>query len=210
MAYFPFFIDIQDKHCLVVGGGTVALRKVKVLLSFGVYITVIAPVICEELKELKEQEARLILIERDFVTADISSSFFVIAATNNPAVNEAISVLCKQANTLVNVADSKESSSYLFPSILKRGDVIVGTSASGNSPDVAKWVRTQLEDAIPDYVAALTASLGEFRPIMKERIASEKKRKLAFKELLYMGIKAKGKVDSGMVEQVIKKYGGTM
>ena len=206
MAYFPFFIDIQDKHCLVVGGGMVALRKVKVLLQFGVYITVVAPVICKELKELEGTEEKLILLEREFMTTDISQSFFVVAATNDAVVNEAISVLCKQANILVNVADSKENSSYLFPSILKRGDMVVGTSTSGNSPDVAKWIRTTLETAIPDYVADLSESLGEYRSVIKERIASEEARKKAFKELLYIGMKAEGKVDENMVQQVIQKY----
>lgn len=206
MAYFPFFIDIQDKHCLVVGGGMVALRKVKVLLQFGVYITVVAPVICKELKELEGTEGKLILLEREFMTTDISQSFFVVAATNDAVVNEAISVLCKQANILVNVADSKEKSNYLFPSILKRGDMVVGTSTSGNSPDVAKWIRTTLETAIPDYVADLSESLGEYRSVIKERIASEEARKKAFKELLYIGMKAEGKVDENMVQQVIQKY----
>lgn len=204
MAYFPFFIDIQDKHCLVVGGGTVALRKVKVLLSFGVYITVVAPVICDQLKELKKKEARLILLEREFQTSDISMSFFVIAATSNAAINETISVLCKQSNTMVNVADSKENSSYLFPAVVKRGDVVIGTSTSGNSPDLAKWVRTQLEDAVPDYVAELTESLGAYRAVIKERVSSEEKRKIAFKELLYLGMKSRGKVDDSMLEQVLK------
>lgn len=204
MAYFPFFIDIQDKHCLVVGGGAVASRKVNVLLSFGVYITVVAPVICDELKELEKEEARLILLEREFQTTDISQSFFVIAATSNATVNEAISVLCKQANTLVNVADNRENSNYLFPSIVKRGDVVVGTSTSGNSPDLAKWVRTQLEEAIPDYVAELTASLGMYRDVIKERVPSKEKRKEAFKELLYLGMKAQGKVDDTMLEKVLK------
>lgn len=204
MAYFPFFIDIQDKHCLVVGGGAVAYRKVSVLLSFGVYITVVAPAICDELKELEKEEARLIVLEREFQTTDISQSFFVVAATNNAAVNEAVSILCKQANTLVNVADSRENSNYLFPSIVKRGDVVVGTSTSGNSPDLAKWVRTQLEDAVPDYVAELTESLGVYRGVIKERIPSEEKRRKAFKELLYMGMKAHGKVDDSMLEKVLK------
>lgn len=206
MAYFPFFIDIQDKHCLVVGGGAVALRKVTVLLQFGVYITVVAPRICKELKELEKVESRIILLEREFMSTDISQSFFVVAATNNKVVNEAISALCKQANTLVNVADSKESSSYLFPSIVKRGEVVVGTSTSGNSPDIAKWVKTSVEDAIPDYVAELAQSLGRYRTALKERIHSEGQRKEAFKELLYMGMKSQGKVTDDMLEEVIKHF----
>lgn len=206
MAYFPFFVDIQDKHCLVVGGGMVALRKVRVLLPFGVCITVVAPFICKELKDMEEAEEKLILLEREFMTTDIAQSFFVVAATNNAVVNEAVSALCKQANTLVNVADSKENSNFLFPSIVKRGDMIVGISTSGNSPDVAKWVRTTLETAIPDYAAELTESLGKYRIVIKERIASEETRKKAFKELLYIGMKAEGKVDENMVEQVIQKY----
>lgn len=205
MAYFPFFIDIQEKHCLVAGGGQVALRKVKVLLQFGVYITVVAPVICQELKELEQEEGRLLLIEREFQSSDITSAFFVVAATNRKEVNEAIGMLCKQANTLVNIADSREESSYLFPSIVKRGDVVIGTSTSGNSPDLAKWVRKELEEAIPDYVAELTESLGQYREEIKKRVASEALRKKAFKELLYLGMKQQGKLDDIMFEQVLKE-----
>lgn len=206
MAYFPFFIDIRGKHCLVVGGGAVALRKVKVLLQFEVCITVVAPTICNELKKLEKTTARLILFEREFVKEDISQSFFVIAATNDAVVNETVSAMCKQSNTLVNVADSKESSSFLFPSIVKRGEVVVGTSTSGSSPDIAKWVRSSVEDSLPDYVGDLAQSLGEYRIQIKSRIHSEEKRRKAFKELLYMGMKADGKVDDKMLEEVINRY----
>lgn len=206
MAYFPFFIDIQDKHCLVVGGGQVAFRKVSVLLSFDVYVTVVAPVICQQLKELVKSEAKLLLVERDFDRSDLSQAFFVVAATNKPLVNEAIAVLCKQSNTLVNVADSMKNSNYIFPSIVKRGDVVIGTSTSGCSPDLAKWVRKNLESAIPDYVAELADRLGDYRGLIKERINSEAERKRAFKELLYVGMKHEGKLDDKMVEKVIKKY----
>lgn len=206
MAYFPFFIDIQDKHCLVVGGGEVALRKVRVLLQFEVYITVVATSICKELKELEKMMGRLVLQEREFIETDISQSFFVVAATDDPVVNEAVSVLCEQSNKLVNVADSKENSSFLFPSIVKRGEVVVGTSTSGNSPDIAKWVRMSVEDAIPDCVGELAQSLGQYRIQIKLRIHSEEKRKKAFKELLYMGMKVNGKVDDRMLEEVINRY----
>lgn len=205
MAYFPFFIDIQEKHCLVAGGGMVALRKVKVLLNFGVYITVVAPAICQELKDLEKTDGRLVLLEREFQSTDITRSFFVVAATNKKEVNEAIGALCRQANTLVNVADSKEDSSYLFPSIVKRGEVVVGTSTSGNSPDLAKWVRTQVEEAVPDYVAELTENLGRYRDEIKNRVESEELRKKAFKDLLYLGMKTEGTLDDTMLEQVLKE-----
>lgn len=206
MAYFPFFIDIQDKHCLVVGGGSVALRKVSVLMKFGVYVTVVAPEICEELQHLADKNGKLILLKREFESTDISQAFFVVAATNDPVINEAISVLCKESDTLVNVSDSKENSEFLFPSIVKRGDVVVGTSTSGNSPDVAKWVRTQIDWAIPGYVSELVESLGQYRIIIKDRIVSEQRRDLAFKELLYQGMKTEGKIDKSTLEKIIKQY----
>ncbi len=206
MAYFPFFIDIQDKHCLVVGGGAVAFRKVHVLLQFGVYVTVVSPTICKELKELSKVEGKLILLEREFENADIQHCFFVIAATNNRTVNEAIEVLCKESNTLVNLADSCDKSAFLFPAVVKKGDIVIGTTTAGKSPDIAKWVRMSVEAAVPDYMAELTECLGECRIAIKERIHSESLRKKAFKELLYIGMKAEGRIEKDMIEQVIRNY----
>lgn len=107
---------------------------------------------------------------------------------------------------MVNVCDSKESSNFLFPAVVKRGDVVIGTSTSGNSPDMARWVRTQIDWAIPDYVSELADSLGSFRIPLKERIPTEEMRKLAFKELMYLGMKNEGNVDETMLEQVISHY----
>lgn len=206
MAYFPFFIDVQDKTCLIAGGGKVAYRKAKVLLSFGVYITVVSPEICEELMELKQSEAHLVLQKREFELEDLKNAFFVIAATNDPVVNETISIFSLKANVLVNVADSLENSTYLFPSIVRRGDLVAGITTSGKSPDLSKWVRKRMDSILPDYLEELIEELGCYRLIIKERIPSITDRKQAFKEVMYLGMKMEGKLDDEAVEQVIKKY----
>ena len=87
MAFFPFFIDIQNKKCTLIGGGTVAARKAEALLPFGCHITVIAPQFCHELRQMEGLQ----LIQRCFEPKDLENSFFVIAATNNSAVNAQIS-----------------------------------------------------------------------------------------------------------------------
>lgn len=206
MAYFPFFIDVQDKTCLIAGGGRVAYRKAKVLLSFGVYITVVSPEFCEELMELEKSEAHLVLEKKEFELEDLKNAFFVLAATNDPVVNETISIFCLKANVLVNVADSLENSTYLFPSIVRRGGLVTGITASGKSPDLSKWVRKRMDSLLPDYLEKLIEELGSYRPVIKKRIASIADRKQAFKEVMYLGMKMEGKLDQKSVEQIIRKY----
>ena len=119
MAYFPMFIELQNAPVLVIGGGKVALRKVQKLLPYGANITVVAPKMEEELEEISE----VVKIHREFDSSDLQSCpTMVIAATDQEEVNEEISRICKEHNIPVNVADDVENCSFLFPSLVKKGN----------------------------------------------------------------------------------------
>ncbi len=189
MAYFPFFIDIKNKKCLVIGGGTVAYRKIAALLEFDAQITVIAPKVCQEVKALQD---RIKLILREYRETDLEDVFFVIAATNDSLLNSTISKACFERNILINAVDELENCNFLFPAYIKQGNITVGITTSGNSPLIAGRLKRILREAIPDYYEELVNILGEYRKLFKERICDTEKRSAALRELTELGIQQQG------------------
>lgn len=112
MAYFPFFIDIENKKGLIVGGGRIAAHKAEKMKPFGAKIIIIAPDIMEKLK----QDPVFLCEERAFVPEDIEGCAFVIAATDDRELNHRISALCQEKGILINVVDDKDYCVFLFPS----------------------------------------------------------------------------------------------
>lgn len=115
MAYFPFYIDIENKNILVVGGGTVALRKIEKLSPFKPSITVVSRKICEEILKFNVKA-----VEREFYDNDLNGAFCVISATDNEQVNSHIFELCKEKNILVNTVDDKEKCGFIFPALVQK------------------------------------------------------------------------------------------
>ena len=146
MAYFPFFVDLSGSRGLIVGGGAVALRKVQKLLPYGPELTVVAPELRREFEELEGLE----LARRPFDEGDLEGRAFVVAATGDRQVNHRVAELCKARRIPVNVADSREDSSFLFPALLRRGALSVGVSAGGASPAAAAWARDRFAQAVPE------------------------------------------------------------
>ena len=187
MSYFPAFIDLQEeKKILIVGGGKTALHKVKVLLPFNVSIDVVEIFMNEELVELGKKEEKLTLYKKSFYDEMISPDVYhlVIAATNNRVVNHRISTLCKAEKLLVNVVDDPEECTFIFPSIVKRGDIICGISSSGTCPPVTQYIKEKLYDLLPDNIGDITEHLGILREQMKEDIPDHKQRSAALKNEL--------------------------
>ena len=120
MGYFPFFIEIEEKDGLIVGGGNIAAHKIEKLKPFHPRLTVIAPKIGEEIKK----DTSLVWKERRFSDEDVEGMSFVIAATDDEKLNKSISDLCKRKRILVNVVDKKEACNFLFPSLVKEGKLI--------------------------------------------------------------------------------------
>lgn len=201
MAYFPFFIDLECKLCLVVGGGHIAFRKVETLLEFGAKIKLVAPIISDEVGVLSED---IILFNREFEEEDLKGVFLVVAATDDETLNSRISHLCKKQNILVNVVDVKEECSFIFPAYVKKGDITVGVTTGGNSPVISQHIKKKIKEVIPDYFETLVKTLGEYRPIIKEEIDSVQLRTFIYKELAYMGIQEKGDITEEMVRKAIK------
>lgn len=121
MAYFPMFIDIEKKKCLVAGGGTVALRKVRVLLDFGAQVMVVAPQIDSQILRLT---GNVCVKERTFEPEDLKECVLVVAATDDAAENHRIAQLARENNIPVNAVHQQEDCSFIFPSYLKHQDLV--------------------------------------------------------------------------------------
>ncbi|MBQ9674211.1 MAG: bifunctional precorrin-2 dehydrogenase/sirohydrochlorin ferrochelatase [Ruminococcus sp.] len=179
MGYFPFYIDIKDKICLVVGGGTVALRKVEKLLLFNPKITVVSPEIHREITNLPN----VTVIKRKFKDSDINNAFMVITATDDNALNSHIFELCTAKNILVNTVDDRDKCGFIFPALIKNDSVTIGISTSGKCPIYSRYLREKIEKSY-DKDFKIADKLGEYRLMIKDKISTEAQRKALLQQIL--------------------------
>ncbi|WP_461480640.1 siroheme synthase CysG [Porticoccus sp.] len=182
MDLLPLFHNLRGRRCLVVGGGDVALRKLRQLIDAGAAIELIAPEINPAIRNLAGQHS-LTLQQRPFVDADIDGAALVIAATNDPQVNRQVSQLAQRRNIPVNVVDSPELCTVVFPSIVDRSPVQIAITSSGKAPVLARMLRTRLEGLIPAGYGRLAALAGKYRSQVKAAIDSPLARKAFWEEV---------------------------
>lgn len=203
MAYFPFMIDIGDKRCLVVGGGKIAFHKVKILITFGVKIFVVAPFFSEDFYCLGNTEGQVSLLHREFLDSDIAGMDFVIAATDEERVNLHISELCRQKGVLINVVDKKEACSFIFPAMLQEKDLLVAVSSGGKSPASVSYLKEKIKGAIPEYYGEMAERLGAFREMILQEVDTADQRRKIFYQLLAYGDAHVGEIPESEARRLI-------
>lgn len=166
--YYPMFLNVSGKRCVVVGGGRVALRKVRALLEHGASIEVISPDLCLELMEMAEK-GQIRTSRRNYRPGDLQNAFIAIAATNNSDMNRRIAEEARSQTVLVNVADDLDSSDFIVPSYTHRGGVTIAVTTAGKSPALARKIRTRLEQELGDEYASLVHLIGEVRAEVKRQ-----------------------------------------
>lgn len=211
MAYFPIFIEIEKKKCLVVGGGKVALRKVETLLRYDAQVHVVSREICAEIRELLPPEN---IYEGELLLEDTSEerlpspgdtnagellpecscgsewplpdyftgAVLVVAATGSRKVNHRVAQFCRERRIPVNVADAPEECTFFFPAVVMKGDISIGVNTGGKSPAVSSQVRRDIEKAIPDYYEAIADQLGVLREYVKSHVEREPDRRKILKQ----------------------------
>jgi len=183
MRYYPIHLDIQNRSCLVVGGGGVGTRKVMSLLKCGARVTVVSPVISERLQNLAES-ALLSLKPRPYRTADLEGVFLVIGATDDEALNRQISRDAENRNILCNIADRPEVCNFILPSIVQRKDLVITISTSGQSPALAKKMRKTLEGQFGDEYGELLQLMGAIRKKLLSQAHEPEVHKPLFEQLI--------------------------
>lgn len=162
MRYYPIFLDIVERACLVVGGGKVGARKAKGLLAAGARVTVVSPEMDPSLEALRTEE-RLVLKRRPYRPDDMRGIFLVIGATDNADLNQRVKKDAVAAKALCNVADQPELCDLILPAVVNQGDLAVAITTAGKSPALAKRLRRQLQNQFGPEYATLTALLGAVR-----------------------------------------------
>ena len=179
MAYFPLFVELSGKKCVIVGGGTVARRKAEKLLDFGADLTVIAPKISVKLEKMPVR-----CVHRAFADSDLDGAFLVIAATDDRSLNHRIYTLCTAAKIPVNSVDDAENCSFLFPALVHEEPVTVGICTGGKAPTFAKYLRMLVDDELDTRTMKIAQILTEQRPQVMQRFAPGAARREAMDAIL--------------------------
>ncbi len=211
MAYFPMFVDMTKRECLIVGGGNVAYRKVIVMLDFGAKVTVVAEDICDELRKLTiddiasedktgsytaNKENRITFIKRRFERKDCDGMEMVIAATDDSVLNHEIAEYCKAKDIMVNAVDQKADCSFIFPSYIKEKNLVAAFSSGGNSPVMTQYLKGKEQEILTPFLGELNEYMGQIREKVIAQYDTEAERKRVFKEILCAAI------DNGSIPEV--------
>lgn len=177
MPFYPVNLEITNRPCMVVGGGSVAQRKALALLAAGACVTILSPQVTQYLAELIQQ-GKIFHIARSYQQGDIVGFFIVICATDNKVVNQLVAKEASEAGVLTNVADAPELGNFIVPSQIAHGDLLITISTGGKSPALARKLGTEISQQYgPEYglyldlVAKARTKIKDIIPSSKEREA---------------------------------------
>ena len=168
MAFYPIFVELKGRRCLVIGGGGVAEGKVGGLLAAEAEVTVVAPALTASLRDLVAA-GRIGGREGGFEASDFEGQELCFVATDDGAVNAAVAAEGKRRGVWVNAADDPANCDFILPSVIRQGDVVVAASTGGASPALARRLREELTDFLSDDFAPLAELLAAVRAELKER-----------------------------------------
>ena len=183
MRFYPVHLDIQNRNCLVVGGGSVGTRKVITLLDCGANVTVISPVVSHQLRDFATSGS-IKLRERPYQSGDLDGMFLVIGATDDEELNRQISNDADHLNTLCNIADRPEVCNFILPSIVQRDDLVITISTSGRSPAMAKKLRKTLESQFGKEYGVFLKLMGAIRKKLLSTSHKPEAHKPLFEQLI--------------------------
>jgi len=183
MQALPIFINISNRRCVVIGGGDVAARKVKMLLKANAAVVIYSPELCHELSALVNAE-KITHINANFEPAQLESSCLVIAATDDEAVNTTVSLAAKALNIPVNVVDSPALCTFTMASIVERSPIVIAISSEGKAPVLARYIRTKIETMLPASYGRIAEIAGEFRDTVKAKFATSQQRRIFWEGVL--------------------------
>jgi precorrin-2 dehydrogenase / sirohydrochlorin ferrochelatase len=175
---FPIFIKLEGRDCLVVGAGSVAEGKIASLLEAGAKVTVVAPDAIQPIRDLAAAKS-IRWTRRSFLPSDLDARFLAIAATSNAYVNHRVFLEAQQRGILCNAVDDPPNCDFYFPAVVRRGDLQIAVSTSGQSPALAQRIRRELEQSLDASVGDWVAGIGqERRKILASQAPSESRKRL--------------------------------
>jgi len=208
MQYLPIFLLLQDRTCLIVGGGEVALRKLRLLRQAGARVTVMAPEFCAALQAIAAQDEAINLQQQVFDESALGGIALVIAATDQRAVNSEVARVATEREIPVNVVDQPKLGSFILPAIIDRSPVQIAVSTGGTSPVLARLLRTRLESMLPANYGQLAELVARYRGKVSQLLDTVAKRRRFWEqelqgrvaELMFSG--QPGAAEQALVESI--------
>jgi len=183
MGYYPIFLNLGGRRCVVVGGGKVAERKVRTLLRARASVRVISLELTPRLAQWAAAK-NISVARHGYRKGDLGQPLLVFAATNDPAVQQAVREDAEALGALVNVADDREHSTFLVPASFAQGDLQVAISTSGASPALARSLRQRLQALLGREYKAHLSFLREARSQVLKSVPVQKERARVFRNLV--------------------------
>ena len=184
MADFPLFIKMDGRNVMVIGGGSVALRKIRILTDYGADIRIISREVRDELKMLAE--AGRLEWQKENLTkkhlSELDEAFLVICASNDETVNAMAADYCQKRHILVDCAKPGENSDCVFPSVVRRGNVVIGISTSGGVPALTRHLREKIEAVMPEWYGDFERALRDKRRQLKQSDLSQAERRQSLRQ----------------------------
>ncbi|HEY7671817.1 MAG TPA: siroheme synthase CysG [Gammaproteobacteria bacterium] len=184
MQHLPLFADLMRRPCLVVGGGSVAERRVRQLLAAGAEVTVIAPEPNAPLAKLAAAGEVRLAATRFAPGSNLEPYWLVVAATDDPATNAEVAAAAEAAKRFCNVVDDPARSSFIMPAIIDRDPVTIAVASAGHSPVLARWLKGLIEAIVPARVGALALLAGRFREQVRDAIPNLDERRRFWEQAL--------------------------
>lgn len=171
MSYYPIFVEMTNRPCVVVGGGVVAERKVEALLNAGATVTVISPSL-GGLLHSQVEAGKIRYVGREYRSGDLIEYEMVFVATDDKKVNSVVAQEARERGVWINAADDPSHCDFILPSVLQRGDLVVAVATGGSSPALSRAIREELESYFTRDYAELTEVAAEVRRELRQRSVS--------------------------------------
>lgn len=183
MAHYSISIDLNNRICVVVGGGTIAERKVETFLEFGAHVSVVAPEMTNKLADLAVKGA-IKHYNGEYQAAHLDGAFIVVAATDDREINKAVSAEAQRRGIPVNVVDDPELCTFYVPAMVRRNNLVISVSTSGKSPAMARRIRETVERSFGPEYGEMAELLGELRDEVKAALPNIEDRNRAYVRML--------------------------
>ncbi|MDD7408404.1 MAG: bifunctional precorrin-2 dehydrogenase/sirohydrochlorin ferrochelatase [Anaerovoracaceae bacterium] len=187
MTYFPMYLNIENRPCLVVGGHHTAYQKIKTLLDFGADIRVVSSHISEEVMDLLIAN-KMSFEERNVREEDVQGMILVVNAAADPEADRMIYQACVERGIAVNTVDNEKYSTFIFPAIYRDGDIIASVSSCGASPSAAAWVRDRIREMVPPYFGEIVKQQRSLRKKLKKEEPDAAKRHRVMKSSFKLAV----------------------
>ncbi|HEX6178234.1 MAG TPA: bifunctional precorrin-2 dehydrogenase/sirohydrochlorin ferrochelatase [Thermoanaerobaculia bacterium] len=185
--YYPIYLDIEERHVVIIGGGNVCARKAETMRKYGARVTIVSPEFTEEIEQWARDGA-VTVRRKHYAENDLEGASIVIASTDDPCVNGRIARDCRRRKIPVNVVDVTHLCEFIVPAIVERGSIQIAVSTGGKSPALARTLKEDLQKFVGPEYDEVNRILGTLRKGAKKTLPTDVDRKRFFDGIIAQGV----------------------